>query len=167
MAATFNWYQYNGAATAETSLGTGGNLVNFKSNDTAGTAQYDTNPVTAGTNSMVVYLKGAWGGTFNTIKNLRFWRSTDFSPNTGLSLQWATNGTTAYVTPSTAVAPCPNAVPTSDPGAENVYIGGVTGGTIGTAAGKSDWIPLQLITTTAAAAGDTSLAEFTFQYDES
>lgn len=166
MAATFNWYQYNGAATAETSLGTGGNLVNFKSNDTAGTAQYDTNPVTAGTNSMVVYLKGAWGGTFNKIQNLQFWMSTDFSPNTGLSIKWATNGTTAYVTPSTAVAPCPNAVPTSDPGAENIYFGGVTGGSL-TAAGKSDYIPLQLLTTTAAAAGDTSLAEFTLQYDES
>jgi len=44
--------------------------VNFKANDTAGTAQYDTNPITAGTNSMVVYLKGAWGGTFNKIKCL-------------------------------------------------------------------------------------------------
>jgi len=48
MAASFSWYQYNGANTAETSLGTGGNLVNFKANDTAGTAQYDTNPITAG-----------------------------------------------------------------------------------------------------------------------
>jgi hypothetical protein len=166
MAATFNWYQYNGAATAETSLGTGGNLVNFKANDTAGTAQYDTNPITAGTNSMVIYLQGAWGGAFNKIDNLQMWRSTDFSPNTGLSMFWALNGTTAYVTPSTATAPAPDAVPTSDPGAENVYIGGVTGGSL-TAAGHSDYITLQLVTTVAAAAGDTSLAEFTLQYDES
>lgn len=166
MAATFNWYQYNGAATAETSLGTGGNLVNFKANDTAGTAQYDTNPITAGTNSMMVYLKGAWGGVFNKIDNLQFWMSTDFAPNTGLSVKWTTNGLTAYTTPSTATTDAPNAIPTSDPGAENVYIGGVTGGSL-TAAGKCDYIPLQLNTTTAAAAGDTSLAEFTFQYDES
>jgi hypothetical protein len=115
---------------------------------------------------MVVYLKGAWGGTFNKIQNLQFWRSTDFSPNTGLSMYWKTNGTATYGTPSTATAVCPNAVPTSDPGAENIYFGGTAAGSI-TAAGKSDYITLQLVTTTAAAAGDTSLAEYTLQYDES
>lgn len=67
MSATFNWYQYNGAATAETSLGTGGNLVNFMSVDTAGTTGYGTYPITAGTQSMSIYLKGKWGGTFNKI----------------------------------------------------------------------------------------------------
>lgn len=67
MSATFNWYQYNGANTAETSLGTGGNLVNFSAIDTAGTVGYDTNPITAGNQSMSVYLKGKWGGTFNKI----------------------------------------------------------------------------------------------------
>jgi hypothetical protein len=166
MAATFNWYQYNGAATAETSLGTGGNLVNFKANDTAGTAQYDTNPITAGANSMLIYLKGAWGGTFNKIDNLQFWQSTAFSPATGLSIYWLTNGTNAYAAPSTATTVAANAVPTSDPAAENIYIGGTAAGSLA-AAGKSDYVPLQLRTTTAAAAGDTSLAEFTLQYDES
>lgn len=166
MAATFNWYQYNGANTAETSLGTGGNLVNFSAIDTAGTVGYDTNPITAGNQSMSVYLKGKWGGTFNKIENLQFWRSTDFSPNTGLSLYWKANGTTAYAAPSTATSVAADAVATSDPGAENVYIGGATGGSL-TAAGGSDYIVLQLRTTTAAAAGDTSLAEFTIQYDES
>jgi len=92
--------------------------------------------------------------------------STDFSPNTGLSVYWAENGTTAYVAPATATAPCPDAMPTSDPGAENIYFEGVTGGSL-TAAGKSDYVTLQLVTSTAAAAGDTSLAEFTLQYDES
>jgi len=166
LAATFNWYQYNGANTAETSLGTGGNLVNFSAIDTAGTVGYDTNPITAGNQSMSVYLKGKWGGTFNKIENLQFWRSTDFSPNTGLSLYWKANGTTAYAAPSTATSVAADAVATSDPGAENVYIGGATGGSL-TAAGGSDYIVLQLRTTTAAAAGDTSLAEFTIQYDES
>lgn len=166
MAASFFWYQYNGAATAETSLGTGGNLVNFKNVDTAGTAQYDTNPITAGNASYDLYLKGKWTDTFNKIDNLQFWRSTDFSPNTGLSLYWLTNGTTAYVAPATATTVAVNAVPTSDPGAENLYIGGGAAGSL-TAAGYSDYIVLQLRTTTAAAAGDTSLAEFTLQYDES
>jgi len=166
MAATFNWYQYNGADTAETSLGTGGNLVNFMAIDTAGTAGYDTNPITAGTNSMELWLAAKFGGTFNKIDNLQFWQSTDYSPNDGLANYWVENGVTAYAQPSTATATATDAVPTSDPGAENVYIGGDTGGSL-TAAGASDYIVLQLRTTTAAAAGDTSLAEFTIQYDES
>lgn len=164
MAETFNWYQYNGAATNETSLGTGGNLVNFKANDTAGTAQYDTNPITAGNASMLIYLKGAWGGTFNKVDNIQLWRSTDFAPSTGLSIYWKTNGTATYAQPSTATTVAANAIPTADPGAENVYIGGTAAGSL-VAAGKSDYIPIQLRTTTDAAAGDTSLAEFTLQYD--
>lgn len=166
MAETFNFYQYNGATTAETSLGTGGNLVNFKANDTAGTAQYNTNPITAGGNSMEIYLAGKFGGTFNKIENLQFWQSGAFTPSTGLAAYWLVNGTTAYAQPSTAIAVATGAVPTSDPAAENVYIGGATGGSL-TAAGASDYIVLQLRTTTAAAAGDTGLAEFTFQYDVS
>jgi len=167
MAAGFNWNQYNGASTTETSIGTGGNLFNFMAVDSAGTTGYDLNPITAGKNSMEVYLKADFTGTFNTIDNLQFWRSTDFSPNTGLTLKWKDNGIETYIPPVTATSTiAADAIPTSDPGAENVYIGGDTGGSL-TAAGMSDYIVLQLQTTTAAAAGDTSLAEFTFQYDES
>jgi hypothetical protein len=166
MAETFSWYGYNGASTAETSLGTGGNLANFKAIDTAGTIGYDTNPITAGNNSMELWLKGAWGGTFNKVNNLQFWQDTAFSPATGLSLYWHTNGTATYTQPSTATTIAANAVATSAPGSENLYIGGATGGSL-TAAGKSDYITLQLRTTTAAAAGDTSLASFTLQYDVS
>jgi len=137
-----------------------------KNVDTAGTAGYDTNPITAGNNSYEVYLKGGWSGTFNKIDNLQVWMSTDFSPNTGLSVYWKANGTTAYAAPSTATSVAVDAVPTSDPGSENLYIGGSSGGSL-TAAGKSDYCVLQLRTTTAAAAGDTSLAEFTLQFDES
>lgn len=41
--------------------------MNFMSVDTAGTTGYGSYPVTAGTQSMSVYLKGKWGGTFNKI----------------------------------------------------------------------------------------------------
>ena len=167
MSANFNWNQYNGANTAETSIGTGGNIFNFMSVDSAGTTGYDSNPITAGKNSMEVYLKADFTGTFNKINNLQFWRSTDFSPNTGLTLKWKNHGTTGYIQPTTATSTvATDAIPTSDPGSENVYIGGTAAGEL-TAAGMSDYIVLQLQTTTAAAAGDTSLAEFTFQYDES
>lgn len=167
MAAGFNWNQYNGANTAETSIGTGGNIFNFMTVDSAGTTGYDANPITAGKNSMEVYLKADFTGTFNKINNLQFWRSTDFSPNTGLTLKWKNHGTTGYIQPVTATSTvATDAIPTADPGSENVYIGGTASGEL-TAAGMSDYIVLQLQTTTAAAAGDTSLAEFTFQYDES
>ena len=84
-----------------------------------------------------------------------------------MTLLWCENGTPAYVAPTTATSGVANdAMPTADPGSENVYIGGTAAGEL-TAAGMSDYIAIQLQTTTAAAAGDTSLAEFTFQYDES
>lgn len=57
-------------------------------------------------------------------------------------------------------------MPTSDPGTTNVTIGGGLSYAL-TGVGYSDYITLQLQTTTAAASGDTSLAEFTLQYDES
>ena len=81
-------------------------------------------------------------------------------------MKWKNHGTTAYIQPTTATSTvATDDIPTSDPGSENVYIGGTANGEL-TAAGMSDYIVLQLQTTTAAAAGDTSLAEFTFQYDE-
>ncbi len=164
MAATFNWMQYNGSNTAETTLGTGGNLFNFKTTDTPGTAGYDTNPITAGNNSFEVYLKGEWTGSFNSVDNLRFWMSTDFSPNDGLSVNWCPNGTTGYAEPVTAGSTVADtSVPESDPESENLYIGGESGGSATSDGDKSDYCVLQLQTTTAAAAGDTSLAEFTLE----
>jgi hypothetical protein len=168
MAATFKWFQYNGAdAGTATDLGSGGNnAFNFKNYDSATPADYSTYPITAGNNSYEVWLKGDWSGTFNKIDNLQFWRSTDFSPNTGLAIDWKGNNQTTGVTPvATESTVATVAVPTADPGTANVSIGGSLSGNL-TAAGKSDFIVLQLQTTTDAAAGDTSLATFTLQYDE-
>jgi hypothetical protein len=109
-------------------------------------------------------LVGKYTSTFNKVDNNQFWMSTDFSPNTGLSMKWSSQA--AYQTPSTAATYASAAIPTADPGAANVSIGGTTTGSL-TASGYSDYIVLQLQTTTAAAAGDTSLATFTLQYDES
>lgn len=164
MAATFNWAQQNGApAGSATDLGASGNLFNFKTNDDATAANYSSNPITAGNSSMEVYLRMHFTGTFNTISNLQFWMSTDFSPNTGLAVKWKGNNTT-YATPSVSTN-ADSAVPTSDPGTANVSIGASLGGSL-SAAGYSDYIRLQLQTTTSAAAGDTSLAIYTGQYDE-
>jgi hypothetical protein len=166
MAATWGWTQENGASgsSSKTDLGASGNLFNFKGGDTAGTANYTTSPVVAGTNSFDVWLLGKFTSTFNKVDNMQFWQSTDFSPNTGLSVKWSSQA--AYRTPSTAATYASATVPTTDPGTANVSIGGQLTGSL-TASGYSDYIVLQLQSTTAAAAGDTSLATFTTQYDES
>lgn len=166
MAATFQWAQTNGSSGSESStdLGSSGNLFNFKTNDDATAANYSSNPITAGNNSMHVYLRGHFTGTFSSVDNLQFWMSTDFSPNTGLSVVWKQTAT--YATPAVTALSGSAAVPTSDPGSENVFIGGSGGGSL-SSAGYSDYIVLQLQTTASAAAGDTSLATFTLQYDES
>lgn len=145
-------------------MGASGNLFNFKGGDSAGTGDYTTSPVVAGTNSFDVWLLGKFTGTFNKIENTQFWMSTDFSPNTGLTMKWSNQA--AYQTPSTAATYASAAVPTADPGSQNVSITGSASGIL-EASGYTDWIVLQLQTTTAAAAGDTSLATFSLQYDES
>ena len=163
MAATFAWTQSNGAGQTVSSLGTSGNLFNFKTNDSATAADYSSNPITAGNSSMEVYLRAKFTGTFNKIDNLQFWQSTAFSPATGLQVTFKGDGA-SYTTPSTTDNGNPS-VATSDPGTANVSIGGALTGSL-SASGYSDYIVLQLDTTASAAAGDTSLATFTLQYDE-
>lgn len=168
MAATYQWSKTYGTSpgTAE-DIGESGNIFNFMDADTNTESDYTTYPITAGNNSYEVWLRGHFTGTFNTIDNIQFWMSTDFSPNTGLAVYWKGNNVGDYVTPvKTASAIATSTVPTSDPGTANVSIGGSLSGSL-SAAGYSDYIVLQLQTTTSAAAGDTSLATFTLQYDES
>ena len=167
MAATFNWAQTTGSSGSEstTDLGSSGNLFNFKSVDDATPGNYTSNPIVAGENSYEVWLRAHFTDTFNQIDNLQFWMSTDFSPNTGLAVKWD-GETETYATPTESTSSvATTAVPTSDPGTANVSIGGSLAGNL-SSAGYSDYIVLQLQTTTSAAAGDTSLATFTLQYDE-
>jgi len=167
MAATFAWAQTYGTSPGTVaSLGISGNLFNFKRADDATAANYSTYPISAGEKSYEVWLRAKFTGTFNKIDNVQFWKSTDFSPNTGLSVKWAPSIPSAYSTPVTGVNKCVSAVPTSDPGTPNVKCrNGLTSGLV--ASGYTGYIVLQLVTTSAAAAGDTSLATFTLNYDES
>lgn len=165
MAATFTWQERNGASGTTTNLGSSGNLTNFKSVDTAGTADYAANPITAGQNSMEKWLRGFWSGTFNIIRDVRFWQSVAFSPATGLQVMWK-GDQQIYLQPAAGTSSiATSSVPTSDPGTANVTIGGNLSGSL-TTSGATDHIVLQLRTTTAAAAGDTSLATFTLSYTE-
>lgn len=169
MAATFQFAQSYGATPTVTDIGdgSGGNYFNFKDIDDATPANYSTYPITAGNHSYEVWLRGHFTGTFNKVDNLQFWQSTAFSPATGLEVEYKANNVGAYVqavkTESTIATV---AMPTSDPGTANVSIGGSLAGQLNSA-GYSDYIVLQLHTTSGAAAGDTSAAVFTLQYDES
>lgn len=166
MAATFAWAQSHGAGPTVASLGISGNLFNFKRIDDATAANYSTYPITAGDLSYEVWLRGKFTGAFNTVDNVQFWRSTNFSPATGLSVKWAPATPSAYTQGVTGASKAVSAVPTSDPGAANVRCrGGLASGLV--ASGYTDYVVLQLVTTSAAAAGDTSLAIFTMNYDES
>jgi len=146
-------------------LGSSGNLANFKNVDTAGTANYNTNPISAGNNSYEVFLLGHLTGTFNRIDGFRFWMSTNYSPSTGLHVFFSgqhpiylqpANGTSSIATSS---------IPVADPGSTNVTIGGSLSGSL-VASGYTDNLVLQLRTDTNAPAGDTSLATFTLTYNE-
>lgn len=165
MAATWNWSGTYGASPGTTTdLGASGNLFNFKTLDSlTGTADYTSYPVTAGNNSYEVWLRGHWTGTFNKVENLQFWKSA--GSDTGISIKWD-GDTTAYSTPITTDSTIATTdVPTADPGTANVSIGGSLSGSL-TAAGFSDYVLLQMQSTTAAAAGDTSTYTFVLQYDE-
>ena len=166
MGATFNWQQTVGAPPGTSQvLGASGNLVNFKNIDSIGTSNYAQNPIPAGSNSFEVWMRGAFSGTFNAIYDLRFWLSTDFSPNTGLVVKCNTQQQ-AYAQPTSATSIiATNLIGTSDPGTRNVTIGGSLTSSL-TAPGSTDFLVLQLQTTTAAPAGDTSLAAFSLSYIE-
>ena len=166
MAATFGWSQRTTSAGTSTDLGISGNLFNFKKKDDAVPANYSTYPISAGDKSYEVWLRAKFTGTFNKIDNVQFWKSTDFSPATGLSVKWAPSTPSAFSTPVSGTNKAVSAVPTADPGTANVRCrGGLASGLV--ASGYTDHIVLQLSTTSAAAAGDTSLAVMTLNYDES
>jgi hypothetical protein len=166
MPATFNWAQTIGApAGSRQDLGSSGNLVNFKNIDAFGTSLYAQNPIPAGNNSYEVWLQGHFTGTFNSVYDLRFWMSTDFSPNTGLVVKVKTTQQT-YNQPTNATSSLSTStIGTSDPGSANVSYGGSLTSSI-TTSDYTDYIVLQLQTTTAAPAGDTSLATFSLSYIE-
>jgi hypothetical protein len=174
MAASFNWAQSNTVSNTVTELASSGNVMNFQSADVATPASYSSNVITAsdagnGGNSKELWFRGHWTSTFTTITNLKFWQSAAFSPATGLSIKYACTATFATPTSndtsvSTGVTNTAT-IPTSTPGGNNIGIANSLAGTL-SSAGYSDYIVLQLHIGTTAAAGDTALATFTLQYDE-
>ena len=170
MSATFNWRQTIGApAGTSQDLGSSGNLVNFKTVDTIGTSDYSNFPVSAGQNSMEVWLQGHFSGSFQAIYDLRFWMSANFvGSSTGLTIN-CNSQQQAYSQPTTSGSSiATSTIGTSDPGTANVSYGGSLTSSIQSSVGNqwTDYIVLQLQTTVSAVAGDTGLCTLSLSYIE-
>lgn len=191
MAATYSWFQATGssgnsttpAGTGLTATSSAGSMSwDFEVADNTGTVTYTANPVSAGSASYPVWLKGYWSNTVAyTVSNLKFWQ---FNPaassaDTATFTIFGTNQTKYSIATGTATgtAYASNvAVPTStsSTGSPASPITGL--GTFGSSAGNSgvsggntatgSFLCLQLSAGAGAGAGTTGYFGFTLQYDE-
>lgn len=185
MAATFYWAQYTGSSgnsTTPAGFGTtntsSSNSMSwdFETADSTGTTSYTANPVSAGSASYPVWLKGYFTNSVAfTVSNVKFWQ---FNPaassaNTASFTIFGTSQTAYSIATNTATsaAYASNvAVPTST-SSTGSPASPLTGfGTFGSSAGNSgvlqNYAALQLSAAAAAPAGTTGYFGFTLQYDE-
>ena len=185
MAATFSWAQYTGSSGNSTTPAGSGLTATSSSNsmswdfetaDNTGTTSYTANPVSAGSASYPVWLKGYFTNTVAyTVSNVKFW---EFNPaassaNTASFTVYGTSQTAYSIATGTATgtAYASNvSVPTStsSTGSPGTPITGF--GTFGSSAGNSgvlqNYVALQMSAGAAAPAGTTGYFGFTMQYDE-
>lgn len=185
MAATFSWAQYNGSSGNSTTFNTYGLMATSSSNsmswdfetaDLTGSASYTANPVSAGSASYPVWLKGYFTNSVGyTISNVKFWQ---FSPAASAA---NTNSFTVLGTVQTAYS-IATATATGTAYASNVSVpqaasstaspGGplTMSGSFGTGGANSlvntAYLCLQLSAAAAAPAGTSGYFGFTMQYDE-
>ena len=132
---------------------------------TAANLAPSTYPITAGTYSYDKWVRALWTGTFTRIENLLFWMSGTGPYVTGETIAY-TGLCTQFAVPTNAQSDqAQTAMPTAEPGAANVSIGGTTSGSL-TASGYSDFMVIQSSVTAAASAGAVNQKTFTLQYDE-
>lgn len=185
MAATFSWAQYIGSSGNSTTfqtyglMGTSSNNSmswDFETADNTGSQTYTANPVSAGSASWPVWLKGYFtNGVGYTISNVKFW---NFQPaaSAAATASFTVLGTvqTAYsvaTATATGTAYASNvAVPTSANSTASPASPLTMSGSFGTSAGNSlvntAYLCLQLSAAAAAPAGTSGYFGFTMQYDE-
>lgn len=178
MAATFSWVQYTGTATGSTLAGTssGGNMSwDFETQDSAGVASYTAAPVSAGSNSWPVWLKGWWSNTVGyTVTNFKFWQwvpanSAAQTASFGIWGTWQNAYTVATGTASGTNYASNAQVPigTASTAAPTNVLSLNTGtGSSGSTIVMNSYVCLQLTANAAAPAGTTGYFGFTLQYDE-
>ena len=184
MACTFNWCEDNGTlvsshGTTRSGFGVDTHYatdVNWKSLDdctaNGGTA-YGSAPIVAGQNSYIKYQYGYFSGSFNQVLNCKWSARTAPAGSlaAGISLYGKVTSTyspqTTTMTGQTDYTSAPVAI-----GSGTAVSFSTTGPEAGSptatlsAAGYSQYLASQLITTTAAAAGDMSSITASLQYDE-
>ena len=165
MAASTEFSESNGASETVTD---GISNLNYGNTDAANLTP-SSYPITAGSNSYVKWVRfhvSDMGGS-NKVSNLHVWKSAGaYVTSEGIysNLATATYTAATYATPDT-VGGWGSLVPTADPGAANLGIGGALDGSL-TAAGYSDYWRSQLRTGTDTPPGNTNTKTFTLQYDE-
>lgn len=127
------------------------------------------NPITPGSNSYEKWQRfhvTAMGGS-SKIDNLQVWRTGALGANASHVTNARTSsygGAPTFATPTASSSSVAGqTMPTSDPGAANLGIGGSLTGSL-TATGYSDYLVHQIQTTGSATAGSTTTMNY--QYDE-
>jgi hypothetical protein len=185
MPATFAWAQYVGSVTNSTTFNASGTTGtssaaamswDFETADNTGTQTYTANPVSAGSYSYPVWLKGYFTNSVGyTIQNIKFWQ---FNPATNsantntfgiwgtvqanYSVATGTSSGTAYASNSQVGT---SANSTTAPGNALTMAGSISAGGAATLVTQS-YICLQLTASSAAPAGTSGYFGFTMQYDE-
>lgn len=166
MAATVHVCESNGAGET---LSHNISNTNMGSNDSANLNPV-TYPVTPGNNTYEKWQRvhvTAMGGS-SKIDNLQIWRTSALGANATHLTNARTSsygGAPTYATPvATASSVATQTMPSSDPGAANLGIGGSLSGTITADDNYSDYLVHQIQTTGSATAGSTSTMNY--QYDE-
>ena len=185
MAATFSWAQYTGS-TGNSTTPAGSGLTatsssnsmswDFETADSTGTTSYTANPVSAGSASYPVWLKGYFTNSVAyTVSNVKVWQ---FNPAASSA---NTASFTVYGTAQTAYS-IATGTPTGVAYASNVQVptgtsstgspaGALVGfGTFGSSAGTTgvlqNYLCMQLSAAAAAPAGTSGYFGYTLQYDE-
>ena len=164
MAATIQIDESNGAGEVQTT-----NITNSNMGSTdAANLNPVTYPVIPGNNTYEKYQRmhvTAMGGS-SSIQNLQIWRTGAL----GGAAVHKTNARTAayggaatYTTPVTTTSSYTQTMPSANPGAANLGIGGTLAGAL-TTTGYSDYLVHQIQTNAADTAGSTSTLNY--QYDE-
>ena len=163
MAASVTFSEFNGAGSTQT---TELSNINFGTNDSANLTPA-TYPITAGSNSYEKYIKIDFGGTFNYVGSVYFWKSAgDYKTNELIKITGSSTTAPSYAAPVMTTSTVATAnIGTSQPATMNVHIKGTVIGSL-TEAGSSDYIVMQLQTQTDTEPGDVNQKTLTVQWTE-
>ena len=153
MAATFDFRESNGAGEVVTS---GISNANFGSVDSPNIVPA-TDPIAAGSNSFEKWIRGHFSGSFTSIANLRFWKSSGAFV-TGEDIKASVDDTYATPTATTSVLATVS-IPTTEGSALN------PAAPVGNPE-FSGYITMQLQTTGGTPPGAVNQKVFNLKYDE-